>query len=44
MNELKSITEKEITEVNKQTHLQIKFKKKRAAANATDRDEFNRYL
>ena len=42
MSHLKSITEKEIAQINKNTHLQIKLKKKRAAANTKDKDELQR--
>lgn len=43
MHQLLSISEKEMSQINKQAHQIIKLKKKRAAQTTQNKEEFQRY-
>jgi hypothetical protein len=44
MHQLLTISEKEMSQINKQAHQIIKLKKKRAAQITQNKEEFQRYL
>lgn len=44
MQQLKVISDKEIANLNKQTHEMIKLKKKRALQSSQDKEEYQRYI
>ena len=44
MQTLKLIADREIAEVKKQVHQEIKMKKKTALKNAQDKEEFQRFV